>query len=358
MTKLDVQAHLVSVELLEAIAIHPGLKRVDANPGFTNLSSVRPELLTQALNRIEHVQLGGTSLTPQQLNALCCGIIFDPANKIQILRLSGNDLRKMEPVLLAEAVFRLNTAMLFRSLTEACIQKLIPHGVAIMDTLGRTSSQTRHLYMSSFDLAPMDPDLFSSRRVCSKLVTLYLIDVELTPQQANALFIGIKKRGQLPTNFNKMSFVEPSILVQAMTHLHFLSLKSTRLTPQQLDAIFDALQEPGRLQGLTLSGNNLSSVVPTKIWRVNALRHIIICHSKLTMKQVKSIIAGSLVSTKLKKVRWTEAELDGTSQEWERLHALVYEATLLGIHSFQDTKCSCICAKTCSTGSIASYLCA
>ena len=186
--------------------------------------------------------------------------------------------------------------------------------------------------------------------------------MELTPQQGNALFICIKEEDNCLQNvsldFNNLSYVEPSILVQAMNLLRFLSLKDTRLTPQQVDVIFDALQEPGRLQGLTLSGNNLSFVDPTKIWRVNALRHIIICHSKLTMKQVKSIVAGSLVSTKLKKVRWTEAELDGTSQERQRLHVLFYEATLLGITIFQDTKCSCICAKTCSTGSIASYLCA
>ena len=340
MTKLDIRAQLVSEKLLEAVSTHPGLKRVEANPRYTNLSSVRPELLTKALNKMEVVDLVATSLTPQQLNDLCCSISFDATNKIQSLSLSGNNLTSMEPALLAEAVSRLDVAILFGSLS-----KLAPHGLAIMDALGRSSSRTRHLYMSGVDLASMDFILFA-KKVTMQLVTMYLTDVELTPQQATALFMCIQEEKNCLRNvsldFNKLSSVEPSILVQAMTLLRFLSLKDTGLTRQQVDAIFDALQKPGRLQGLTLSGNNLSFVDPTNIVRVNALQQIMMCSCKLTMKQVISIVAGSLTSTKLKKVRWTAVELDGRSLEWQRLHELFYEATSLGILIFQDTRCPCI----------------
>ena len=169
---------------------------------------------------------------------------------------------------------------------------------------------------------------------------------KLTPQQATVLFMFIKEENNCLRNvsldFNKLSSVEPFILGQAMTLLRFLSLKDTGLTRQQVDAIFDALGKPGRLQGLTLSGNNLSFVDPTKIVRVNALQQIMMCFCKLTMAQVLSIVAGSLIRTKLKKVRWAAVELDGTSLQWQRLHELFFVATSLGIPIFQDTRCPCI----------------
>ena len=87
---------------------------------------------------------------------------------------------------------------------------------------------------------------------------------------------------------------------------------------------------------------HLSFVDPTTIVRVNALQQIMMCFCKLTMTQVLSIVAGSLTRTRLKKVRWTAVELDGTSMEWQVLHKLFYEASSLGIPIFQDTRCPCI----------------
>ena len=158
-TKLDIRAQMVSEELMEAVAIHPGLRRVDTNPGFTNLpgftdlSSVRPELLTKALSKIEDVRLEDASLTPEQLNALFCSISSDETNKIKRLDLSKNNLSSIEPQLLAQAVSKLKKANLFFTLP-----KFAEHGVAIMDTLRNTCSRTKHLYMDHVDLSTMDAD--------------------------------------------------------------------------------------------------------------------------------------------------------------------------------------------------------
>ena len=134
------------------------------------------------------------------------------------------------------------------------------------------------------------------------------------------------------------------------------------------------LGEPGCLQGLTLSGNNLSFVDPAKMTRVNALHQMIMCHTKLTMKQVISIAEGSVACPKLKlvlvesmnkeceknarrmyratnrqfpklkKIRWTDEELDGTAEEWENLRELFSKASSRGIHIFQDAgNCQCPC---------------
>ena len=376
--KLDIRAQMVSEELMEAVAIHPGLKRVDTNPGFTNLSSVRPELLTKALSKMKDVRLEDTSLTPQQLNALCCNVSFDGTNKIQRLDLRKNNLSPIEPLLLAQAVSKLKSAILFGTLP-----KLVEHGVAIMDTLRNPSSRTKHLYMDHVDLSPVDSDLFG-KDICSKLFTLNLANVALTHQQASALFIGVKEEFNCLENvtldFNQLSPVEPFILVQAMTTLTEMTQRSTGLTPQQVEVIFDALEEPGRLQVLNLTGNNLSFVDPAKMVRVNAVQEMIMCHTKLTMKQVISITEGSLPKafepkvlkwvrvesmhtectknvrrmykakmdhcTKLKRVRWTDEELDGTAEEWEKLQTLFSRATLRGIHVFQDAGCQCPCICT------------
>ena len=339
-TKLDIRAQMVSKELMEAVAIHPGLKRVDTNPGYTNLSSVKPELLAKALNKIEDVRLLEASLTPQQLNHLYCSISFDETNSIQRLDLIENDLTSIEPAVLAQAVSKLRCAILLRTLS-----KLVPHGVAIMDAVGRACSRTRHLHMDTVDLSTLDADLLG-QKVCRKLSSLYLADVELTPQQATALFEGIKEEYNclrfVGLDFNQLSSVEPSILVQAMTTLQQLTLKNTRLTHQQVEAIFDALEEPGRLQGLTLSGNNLSFVDPAKITRANALQQMIMCHTNLTIKQVISIVEGSLSRTRLRRIRWTDYELDGTAGEWQTLHFLFSRAASLGINIFQGTKCPCL----------------
>ena len=370
-TKLDIKAQMVSDELMEAVTIHPGLKRIDINQGFTNLSSVRPELLTKALIKMEDVRLEDASLTPQQLNTLFCSITVDKTSKIQRLYLSGNNLSPIEPQLLAQAVSKLKSAKLFGTLP-----KFVEHGVAIMDTLQNTCSRTKHLYMDHVDLSAMDADFFG-KEVCSKLVSLDLTNVGLSTQQATDLFIGIKEEHNCLKNlwldFNQLSSVEPFILVEAMTTLSKMGLNSTELTPQQVESIFDALEEPGQLQELYLTGNNLSFVDPAKMTRVNAVQGMTMCHTKLTMKQVISIAEGSIECPKLKWVieesmnkecaksarrmyratnrqfpklswiRWTDEELDGTAEEWERLHALFSRAASRGMHIFQDTWCQCVC---------------
>ena len=130
-TKLDIRARMVSKELMEAVAIHPGLRRVDTSPGFTNLSSVKPELLAKALNKMEDVCLRAASLMPQQLDYLCCTIIFDETNNIQRLDLFGNDLTSVEPAVLAQAVSKLRCALLHRTLTKRPPYRSRAKGISI-----------------------------------------------------------------------------------------------------------------------------------------------------------------------------------------------------------------------------------
>ena len=57
-------------ELLEAVALHHGLKEVVVKRRQTDLSSVRPELLAKAFSKMEDLKLWGTKLSVDQLNWL------------------------------------------------------------------------------------------------------------------------------------------------------------------------------------------------------------------------------------------------------------------------------------------------
>ena len=357
-TKLEIRHRTMVCEgLMQAVAIHPGLKTIQCSPSGltqtfnpninTDLCWVKPELLTQALSKMEDVRLTGALLMPQHLNAICTSISFEETNKIQRLDLSWiKNLALMEPLTLALAVSKLKHARLIMALP-----KVAPHGVEIMKALGKSSSSTTHVYMDEVDLSAVDAKMFG-RNICCKLISLHLTNVELTTQQATSLFVGIGEESSCLENlwvdFNSLSSVEPFIFVQAMTALRLLSLNNTGLTSQQLEAIFDALEEPGHLQRLNLAGNNLFLVDPAKMARVNSLQEIILCLTNLTMQQVISIAEGSLEGTKLKRVRWTDEDLVnlGTEEEWERLQVLFARAASLGINIFQDTGCCTVLRDT------------
>ena len=62
--RLNITTRWVSEELMEDVALHPGLKVVDSVPRWTNLSTVRPELLARAFGKMEDLNLSGTSVWP------------------------------------------------------------------------------------------------------------------------------------------------------------------------------------------------------------------------------------------------------------------------------------------------------
>ena len=163
---MDLKGVIVFKELMESVATHPGLKKLETpgRPGFTNMSHIKPELLCEAVKRMDDVNLSATALTPQQLNSLCNSVTSDESNQMKRLNLSYNDnLYYVEPSLLANAVSRLETAEL-----SGCLPKLVPHGMAILDTLGRSGSRTRSLKMDTVNLSTVDADFFE-RRICCTL---------------------------------------------------------------------------------------------------------------------------------------------------------------------------------------------
>merc|ERR1719319_409681 len=73
----------------------------------TSLSSVDPELLVQAVTQLEKVELVGTRLTPQQVEAIFAAL--DTSSQMKKLRIRSNNLSSVDPDVLARVVNKLET---------------------------------------------------------------------------------------------------------------------------------------------------------------------------------------------------------------------------------------------------------
>ena len=78
---------------------------------FDNLSSVSPDILTKAVMRLEEVNVGYTHLTSKQVNSLMRTIQGEklPLRKLII---GGNDLSSVSPDILSQAMVKLKTGNL------------------------------------------------------------------------------------------------------------------------------------------------------------------------------------------------------------------------------------------------------
>jgi len=161
-----VEVREVSEELLQAVVRHPGLKEMEV---WADLSSVDPELLAQAVTQLEEVWLQRTSLTPQQVTAICTAMTGN--SQLKTLDLSGNNLSSVDADILAQAVAQLEEVGL--DYTRLCQQKM----EAIFAALD-TPSKMKVLRIGNNNLFDMDPEILA--RVVNKLETVDVWFTQLT----------------------------------------------------------------------------------------------------------------------------------------------------------------------------------
>jgi len=173
----------VSEELLQVVVSHPGLKEMWVLQQ-TNLSSVDPELLAQAVTQLEEVKLScprltpqlrelrRTRLTPQQVTAICTAMTGN--SQLKKLELPGNNLSSVDADLLAQAVTQLEEVGLART-------RLTPQQVEAIFAALDTSSQLKRVRIDGNDLSSVDPEVLG--RVVNKLDTATMGRTQLTEQQ-------------------------------------------------------------------------------------------------------------------------------------------------------------------------------
>jgi len=117
----------VSEKVMKAMVRHPWMKEMDAE--FTSLSSLDPKLLAKAVTQLEEVQLSGTQLTPQQVEAIFAAI--DKSSLLKVLKICGNNLSSVNPVVMARGVNKLetvdlrHTSMKRQQMTQVLTQSLV-----------------------------------------------------------------------------------------------------------------------------------------------------------------------------------------------------------------------------------------
>merc|ERR1712129_670029 len=87
------------------IAITDNSKLKSWNLSYTDLSSIRTDLLAEAVTQLEEVNLAYAGLTPEQVEAIFAAL--DKPSQLRTLQMSGNNLSSVDPYVLAQAVTQL-----------------------------------------------------------------------------------------------------------------------------------------------------------------------------------------------------------------------------------------------------------
>jgi len=210
----------VSKELLQAVVRHPGLKVMGIRAIH---SSVDPELLAQAVTQLEGVDVVGTTLTPQQVTAICTAMTGN--SQLKTLDLSGNNLSSVDADILAQAVAQLEEVGLRN--TYLSLQKLETIFAAI-----DTSSQIKVLRIGVNNLFDMDPEMLA--RVLNKLETVDVWLTQLTEQQMTRILtrsLHSTNLKRLDMGCNSREGVEEGLRIQAEKVIKELSTERLSRRP-------------------------------------------------------------------------------------------------------------------------------
>ena len=200
----------------------------------TDLSSVEPTLLARAVTQLETVELWNTQLTTQQLEAILTAI--SRGTKLKSLNLSANRLHSLAPELLARAASRLETVKLVGGLVTS------QQAEAIFTAISGGGSGMKDLDISNNDLLLIEPLLLA--QAVNKLETVGLWRTHVTTKQAEAIFTGILAGGKLENlnlSHNSLSSVSPWLMARAVDRLETTKMQCTPLTGRQTEAVFSVL---------------------------------------------------------------------------------------------------------------------
>jgi len=239
-----VEVREVSEELLQAVVRHPGLKEMEV---WADLSSVDPELLAQAVTQLEEVWLQRTSLTPQQVTAICTAMTGN--SQLKTLHLSFNNLSSVDAGILAQAVTQLEEV-------ELCCTFLTLQQVTAICTSMTGNSQLKTLNLAANDLSSVDADILA--QAVTKLEEVKLADTDLTPQQVEAIYAALDiscKMKILRIGANNLSSVDPDVLARVTNKLETVNMRDTHLTEQQMTRILTKSLLTTNLKKLYMEGN-------------------------------------------------------------------------------------------------------
>ena len=338
----------VSRELLEAVARHRGLRRLDlrsatglaamepgllaravagleeVQTGYSHVSSqqaetiftviagqtklrkinffnmnlffLEPGLLARAVVKLEDVQLGVSPVSIQQAEAIMRALIVQ--TKLRRLQVSFNNISSLEPGLLATVVAELEEVNLGMS-------RVSSHQAEAIFTAVTDQTKLRKLVVPDIDLSSITPDLLA--RSVTKLEEVQFCR-PVSDQQAEAIFAALAVQTTLKKlyiAFKDLSSLEAGMLARGVVGLEDVSLRNTQLTIQQVEAILTAIGKDTRLKKLNLKGNtSLASIDPNILARsITQLKKVNIGNIRIRQPQLLALFTAVKEPIKLKTLK-------------------------------------------------------
>ena len=183
----------VSTKMVEALAGHPGIRKVDMED--TCLSGIESGLLVEALSNLEQVNLTGTQLSFDQITDLCSSLL-DGTIHLKSLSLAWNDLSSAKPGLLAEAVIKVEEEI---DLRNSCLTTRQTE--AIFDALESSGQKLRKVCLRHNDMSEADADVLVGG--AHKVEEMDLRHTSITLDQVTTI---LEHNSVLDTKLKKISF--------------------------------------------------------------------------------------------------------------------------------------------------------
>ena len=164
-------------------AIIEGSNLTKLNIGFNNLSRVDLGLLAKVVTNLKILDVRGSELTQQQAVAILTSV--SEGSSLAELKFFDHDLSGVDPWLLAKVVTNLKKLDVRRT-------KLTHQQVVAILTAISEGSKLQVLRLSMNNLSSVDPVLLA--KVVTRLESLEISHAELTQQQAVAVLIAVSER--------------------------------------------------------------------------------------------------------------------------------------------------------------------
>ena len=180
---------------------------LDINFDYLDLSKVRDEGLAKLLNSIEKLSLKKCSLSSHQVNT---ALAASRDTKLKKINFHGNNLSSVCGDSLAELALRLDSLEVSQTgLTEAALSSLLTR-------ITSSPSRLRSLTLAGISLASLSPESVSLLLLNNKLERLDLSNCDLSPAQLNSLLSLVRPPLREISLFNvKMEELDKDILRRA-----------------------------------------------------------------------------------------------------------------------------------------------
>lgn len=154
---------------------------LDINFDYLDLSKVRDEGLGKLLSSIEKLSLKKCSLSSQQVNTALAGLAASEQTKLKKINFHGNNLSSVSGDSLAFLALRLDSLEVSQTgLTEAAITSLLTR-------ITSSPCRLRSLTLAGISLGSLSPESLSLLLLTNKLERLDLSNCHLSPGQLNSL---------------------------------------------------------------------------------------------------------------------------------------------------------------------------